>query len=1126
MPVEIRLLPRYQLCTTDRDTNLLELPVIELAPLGNNLPHLKRIAYSVRGTPSDLAAQVESVYREFSFDKPIKLFTPQRLKHADCQLDRPLPADVNCTLQVSVRYFDSDAEGNLDGSAPKEIRAECYLWSTPAPEPPPIPPQPQPKQQNSQEIGFPGWLAIDFGTSNSTVTLFDPRGIPSINGLPKEQEKRLRERLAQWLSQSPADALPGVSASEWEEFINDISQSLGTDPKRLSDIFSDGTSSLLLKAILQIDHFMGTRSEVFRKAANKNHSQIYHEAFRVLPLEWQSLIPVELDALRRLTEISSELEIVSLEPLTILMGERARQDRNNAIATATSITWNEIKGKFHHSPKRYLGQERSIKVNLDGKEDDIAVRRLTQAAWAHLIHLTEECRQRIPDSFSKGRFNTAVVTYPATAPPVVRREIEKLVYDLGVKDVQISYDEAVSVAIFFLWREFGGDLNIGIESFKSRCHQDGDKWVQNVLVLDIGGGTTDLALISLTLKEDLCEDLFEENEDRGKGGRYYILTPKLLGSSGNLQLGGELITLRIFLLLKAAIADCLLTAVSEGSLQSDTLENRLSELDERFLDNGKFRRGSILKCVDKENLEGDSVYKDALKAAEKVIPTHWAKTPSHVGTFYALWEHAEEAKITLGKKPQTEDSFPPLFVLSWDKISNLLKQSQIDFQAKDPDSLSVTLNSQQFEKAVIPVIEQVIGIAKGLMESRLRIQDANSNNSLPKQQNAKSNKKHIDWLILSGKTCNLHLVEREIYQEFSQSEYFVWNPERVTFVPEYSKIATSAGACYAEKLRRLIYASKASKEMIIRGANQLRIDVKNLFYFLPCYFELLNLGREPLTIFEAGQELYQLDPSGSVAKARSRRLGVSLSMIVKRRDFEAMGPQLWGSFNGQALADRLGMSEYELREEITVEFEIDHKLQFSLLLCRKAPHRLISADVSGIDIKAALSTASLGEDMQALISDNGQLLCDIAINVAESATVYRTDAHTLVFEAGKDYSKSLEVFRYDDDAKPQQGRGLISDPLTEFPLSGKHTFYFRHPQTKQWTRIGELSRPGSETEYPCKYYVALDDKGILRLYTGEVPYWTSDNPDCLKQEGCVFRTELELQPRDVDEKRDPFCGIH
>jgi len=267
------------------------------------------------------------------------------------------------------------------------------------------------------------------------------------------------------------------------------------------------------------------------------------------------------------------------------------------------------------------------------------VEKLIQAAFGHLIQLTKDYRDRNAKQCSPGVFNKAVVTYPTISPPKVREKIEKLVGKdgLGITNVQMAYDEAVSIAIFFLWREFGGDLNIGLESFKTRCRQDLDQWSQNVLVLDIGGVTTDLALIRLTLKE---EDPFEPGEDRGDGERYYILTPKLLGSSGHLQLGGELITLRIFQLLKVAIADCLLTAMATVNLEPELLKIQPDELNVRFLENGKFVSGKLLENVDKENPESDrAAYNDALDAAEKLLPTHrnWENAPaSRQQTFYSL----------------------------------------------------------------------------------------------------------------------------------------------------------------------------------------------------------------------------------------------------------------------------------------------------------------------------------------------------------------------------------------------------------------------------------------------------------------------------------------------------------
>ncbi|MBC6435350.1 hypothetical protein FM036_37515, partial [Nostoc sp. HG1] len=83
--------------------------------------------------------------------------------------------------------------------------------------------------------------------------------------------------------------------------------------------------------------------------------------------------------------------------------------------------------------------------------------------------------------------------------------------------------------------------------------------------------------------------------------------------------------------------------------------------------------------------------------------------------------------------------------LSEQQISELLTQSAVKFQVKDPNSICVTLDNQQFERAAVSGIKEAIGIAKGLMESRLRPDDITKDSW---------NSQKVDWLILSGKTCN------------------------------------------------------------------------------------------------------------------------------------------------------------------------------------------------------------------------------------------------------------------------------------------------------------------------------------------------------------------------------------
>ena len=73
--------------------------------------------------------------------------------------------------------------------------------------------------------------------------------------------------------------------------------------------------------------------------------------------------------------------------------------------------------------------------------------------------------------------------------------------EIGFRRVVIKYDEAIAAAIFYLMREIGFDPSLGLEAFKVGCRHDNGAWWRNVLVFDIGGGTTDLALVRLTLTE-------------------------------------------------------------------------------------------------------------------------------------------------------------------------------------------------------------------------------------------------------------------------------------------------------------------------------------------------------------------------------------------------------------------------------------------------------------------------------------------------------------------------------------------------------------------------------------------------------------------------------------------------
>src|SRR5262245_22177550 len=534
--------------------------------------------------------------------------------------------------------------------------------AAPGPGPAQAPTRPSPLAE------YPGFIAIDLGTSNSTVTLHDRAVVEQITGLAAEQEERLKDLIFKRVL-SPEDAsclLPGVDPRDWDALLARVGTNLGSsgDDPRLTiiDRIRGGGEPMLL-ALLQLEVNLG--QSPCKPAVVKALDRLYHEAFLEPRLRSQSLLIVPLDPMyQRDKDIVSTLRLLGIDlPMDALMGRQVLTDYRNAIAPAgqpavdgpATPATAAIQGQYHLSPKRQLIEDtKEFVLSLGGRTETRTGEHVVQAAYKHLMDRSGEWQARNPQACSQGRFTRAIVTYPTVSPPSIRAKVEALVRPLVAlvdadgrrkEDVVTDYDEAVAAALFYLHREFGGSVDLGPEAFKAMSRRSNDKWYQNVLVLDIGGGSTDLALLRLTLSEI---DPFEPGEDRGAGGRCYVIEPRLLGSSGNLHLGGNLITLRLFQVLKGAIADRLMTAVQQGGLISASLADRAEQLGEPFVaGNGQYVPVSILDAVATPPRLAPRCT-DALYAAELVVPTRWKDEPARLQAFYTIWEHAETAKLRLG----------------------------------------------------------------------------------------------------------------------------------------------------------------------------------------------------------------------------------------------------------------------------------------------------------------------------------------------------------------------------------------------------------------------------------------------------------------------------------------------
>jgi hypothetical protein len=129
-------------------------------------------------------------------------------------------------------------------------------------------------------------------------------------------------------------------------------------------------------------------------------------------------------------------------------------------------------------------------------------------SWRELVRLSDAYRERNLHRHAPGRVRKAVITYPTVSLPVVRQRIVELGQAIGIPSVEIAYDEAVVAAVFYVMRELGGEMDFGLEAFVVRSRplgETGTCWVRNVLVFDVGGGTTDIALIRLTMRAETPE---------------------------------------------------------------------------------------------------------------------------------------------------------------------------------------------------------------------------------------------------------------------------------------------------------------------------------------------------------------------------------------------------------------------------------------------------------------------------------------------------------------------------------------------------------------------------------------------------------------------------------------------
>ncbi len=945
-----------------------------------------------------------------------------------------------------------------------------------------------------------GHVAIDFGTSNCTATLLDIEELPT-RVLSVEQARKLRQGLLKLMNDP--DRFGPDGKPEFEECLNHIgsivldSGAVGSEAVRrlLSSLSGedDREPRLLYSVLVALEQKVNLCSAYLRPRLTSTLAGLYADAWRVPPLDRLRLFPVVLDAAAGATEIESKVS-VTRDPWRVTVGKPVGI---LGAAGADALV-------VYAGLKQRLGQTKPYPELGDGVTSDTLLR----DSLGDLLGRTNDYIAATP-GLGSGRADSVVITYPTMASPAVRHKLRGMLAELGVSRIDTSYDEAIAAALFFLLRDFGGDHDMGLEVFRARCRPTNrpDQWVQNMLVIDIGGGTADIALLTLTLADSTPGRM-----DPHRHGRYYEVRPEVRGSTGRLQQGGELTTLRVFYWLKAAIADRLLTGLP------DRFKQQRSQLDQLGL--GDLNEDPFTRWTgQREPKESDPLF----KVLDSIVPTRSKDGASHPGpTFWVLWSLAEQKKLEL-----CGPDGPARVPVSALEVRNVLRSVDQGREADDsveqaeiPDAdLVIDLTAEKFEALIANDIDDVIGAALSLAEERL---------------NKGETPEPLDRVILTGQASKAPLVRRLVQAQFAGSDEgknaLRCRPSSILVEEEYAKRATSVGASWARSIWGLGHGPEGAVPHLEKGHNELFLDVKNLFFHLPCAFSLVGqLGggsNNVVEILSTGLELYQLSPLDQDPAARSDWFELNEYFDIYRKG-QGDNPR-WGAFRWDRDLDGApGLDRAVWPRQVHGSVEANSALDLHLLLCRGDTRHYL---VDGPSIPAVPAESDRGGRWLGGGRGSSRPVHPGDIEVNAFGLGGNHEGEAIFPQARHEGAEDPEFPEYFHPAGDTTGamefRGLIGEPLPEPPRDGVWTFHYRD-ESGTLHRIGELAPPERTSELRAHYIPTLDEHGNLRVHDCSVPYWPAETAlDVQNFPGRVLRIPIETPPDQENPAKDPFNGTH
>jgi hypothetical protein len=1033
------------------------------------------------------------------------------------------------SVDVTWRWLYTDDRGLPEHGTGKARLEFAPANSTPPPRHTTLDPEaerrgvPAPVRHIGNRPSYRHFAAVDFGTSTSTVTLYDTR-TRFAHRMDPGQAKVLSAAIIRLLR----SAAPEQLQPRWEKTVTELLTRVGHDYSQLagapldalcrrleSTQLDSGNADRLLEIVCAcLDRLAAEEQAAPDKSlARWLGPQVlgcYDEAFDHPPLATLNLWPVDFGPPHRY-EVPTELTISTKAPVAIEFGTGGVDAVRN------------LKSK--------LGEAEPLEEGTKGEDGaDATTDNLIALVYRDLVERTEKfARGDDPDAPDEA-LTHLVVTFPTITPAGARQHLTALLeYTLGLKEVSVKYDEGVAAALYFLMRDFGGTrAEFGAEALRARSEHvqsDPPEWQQNMLVIDIGAGTTDIALVRLTLLEN---DSPIAGVDPNVQGKYYIVQPEVMNSTGHSQLGGNYLTLRVFYWLKAAIVDAMLNGQGHEAKRAELAREVRDELELDPQDEIPGLADLVAQAGDVES----PVPQQVSAALNRVLPTQWGPNADSTAkdAFWSLWTIAEPAKIALGADPTDYDDG---YVVSHDEIVGVLTNIDVKMsKEREPliPSTGVRLDRAGFQALARPVIAHAAELAWWLVQQSL----------------GSSKPDRLDRVMLSGKTSMMELTRHVIAEELgsaSTGSRVAWNPTAISVERTYAKQAASIGAAWAAQIRARGAGTVGDKDLLAKGRSVLKINVDNVYSSLPCEFVQLRAGEGTSSLFAAGTPLVEIDKAGTLAARQewTEQEGwpVLLPSFEVHRPVQPGKTQVWGTYRFEHDAkdergfnlDRriwLPSSMGDAGARIRAQVQIDQRLNPTLNICHGRPHYLIASDdpVAVRDLRAELPDDAWDQIERRLRTMPASIVIVGAKDERHKDgeyefPVWRPQPDGLVSDYFPDYFHEHAGL----DSETVSGRIAFDLPLPSLPY-GTYRLLLRDPDTGADRDLGEIRVP-EYGERTVRYTATLDLRGRFTLHRGSPPYWMAGTlRDVQTHQGAVLFRAMEPGKANRNPKWDPFTGKH